>query len=302
MSFSNQELALIHEVASGSIPFDERLDLLIDREGSESVYKLLLSDSTITTERKADLEREIIESNLGDYGYSFSDILWDFDHGYLRHRFVAEMMSDRGKKGEWFDRFDDGIIRVFHYLFDDYHPENGEPSKKELLLYMVMNYDYHRKCSPNMIDFINIGLFDGSDADTKANVLRFILFDYNSGVDSPCVEDVVLAWIRRGLVSALPGKGLQELMKWVDSRPNKIDYMEAGLWHILSTHERAKMIAPFLDKAETVLEHLPDLSELKSLYRLLRLEGNSPLFQETMDELHRINYVYFYSNPCPLFQ
>ena len=165
-----------------------------------------------------------------------------------------------------------------------------------------MNYDYHRKCSPNMIDFINIGLFDGSDADTKANVLRFILFDYNSGVDSPCVEDVVLAWIRRGLVSALPGKGLQELMKWVDSRPNKIDYMEAGLWHILSTHERAKMIAPFLDKAETVLEHLPDLSELKSLYRLLRLEGNSPLFQETMDELHRINYVYFYSNPCPLFQ
>lgn len=304
MPFSNQELALIHEVASGAAPFSELDDLiygdyddLVDYwERSESVYKRLLSDSTISKKREEELERDIISNND-------SDFLWDFDHSHLRHRLVAEMMSARGEKEKWFGMLDCIITKVFHYLLDDYLPEEGEPSKEEILLYVVKNHDYRNYLPFDLILFINMGIFDSVDADTKAKVLSFILSDdYNPGEDGLGVEDAVLAWIRRGLVSDLPNNCLQKLKDWVDPLPNKIDYMEAGLWHLLSTHERAIMIAPFLDKAETVLKYLPDLGELKTMCRLLRLEGASPLFQEAMEEMYRINFIYSLNSPNSLLQ
>ena len=301
MTISETDQALIHKVASGDAPFDELIGLLDSLTEPDPVYKLLLSDPS-AMERIADLEREVISYGLWG-GSSFLDFLWDYDHGYLRHRFVAEMMSDRGKNEGWFDRCDTGITKVFHYLLDDYRPEEkSDPSAEEILLYMVKEYDHQYNSSPSMIDFINMGIFDSVSADTKEKVLSFVLSKYTLEDNDPFIESFVLAWIRRGLVSVLPGNCLQELLKWVDSRPNKIDYMEAGLWHLLSTHERAKMIAPFLDKAETARRFLPNLSEFKTLCRLLRLEGDSPLLQETMEELDRINYYFSLYNPNALLQ
>lgn len=299
MQFSQQDLAIIHGVALGILPHDDgRICGILDRPDvvREDVYKLMLSDGSLSPERKTELEREVIWECLDLWGFEW---MWDFDHGRLRHRFIAEGMGERGRKESWFPIPATSIIKVFHFLSDDYSPSGNESAAEDVFLYLVKHFDYSRDGAPGMVEFINTGLFDELDASSKEELLRFVLDGYHPHVSAPGVDAVVYAWIKRGLLSGFPREAIRrlKLKERVCERPDMADYMEAGFWDVLSTHEKASMIAPYLDRAEAAISRLSDLGDLRTLYRLLCLEKDSPLRSEAMDELRRLSAVYSMYDP-----
>lgn len=299
MQFSQHDLAIIHDVALGILPHDDgRIWEIFDRSDvdREDVYKLMLSDGSLSPIRKSELEREIIWEYLDSWGFEW---MWNFDHGRLRHRFIAEGMGERGNKEGWFLIPASSIIKVFHFLSDDFSPSGNEPAAEAVFLYLVKHFDYSQDVAPGMVEFINAGLFDDLDTSSKEELLRFILNGYHPHGSAPSVDAVVYTWIKRGLLSGFPGEAIRrlKLKEWVCERSDMADYMEAGFWDVLSTHEKASMIAPYLDRAEAAISHLSDLGDLKTLYRLLCLEKDSPLRSEAMDELRRLSAVYSKYDP-----
>ena len=322
MTLSPQDFDLVRKVAEGKESFSNKsFEDILDDDAKPDVFKWMISEVPLSEEQRADLERNIIDDyvSLGEPGE-----MWDFDNGYLRHRFVAEGVSH-----DWWLHCDSEFWfeRIIQYIFTDYTLSDGEPSKEQLILYIVKSKGFEAVPVHIMIDIIRIflpyyyeepskeqlilsivkskwykddpvhliidinkGVFDQLNPTDKEEALKLLLDRCNSDEDGPSYEDVIFAWVKRGLLSGMYwfSSQLRRLKDWVISRPDMYKYLEAGLWESLSVHERTLMIAPYLDQAESAIQ------VYTRIIQFLRLEKPSPLLAEVKEDLDRLFKAFFY--------
>ena len=341
MKLSPQDFDLIRKVAEGKESFnnesflhilwldDEDDDWLDDEDddAKSAVFKWMLTEVPLSEEQKAELEREIIDVYAS---FDDRDGMWVFDNGYLRHRFVTESVSHECWLSFYDFEAEHWFKRIIQYIFTDYTPSEGEPSKEQLILSIVKSEGFETVPVHLMIDIIkfffpsycyedpsndryeepskeqfflsivkskwfkddpahlmidiNTGVFDQLDPTDKDEALKLLLDRCNSDEDGPLYEDIILAWVKRGLLSGMYWSSiqLQRLKEWVKARPDLDRYLEAGFWEALSVHERSLMIAPLLDRVESAIQAYP------GIILFLRLEKPSPLLTEVKEELDRL--------------
>lgn len=286
MILSPEEIELIDKVALGEVPIlrSDFIDLIEKVNDPDPLFMRMLSNPSLTDERRSDLERDIIDSFL--YRDCYYEGIWEFGGGYLRHRFVAEYFNTINFT---FD-LDYCLKKIAPYLASEYVPKKGEPSAEFVLFSLVKESIKDSICfgsscqASDLIKLVDKGYFDSFDAQMKGDLLKLI-FEYGCQEKTRTDFDAIIyTWIKRGLLGGMSWDSQQKQMfnDWVKARPDLDRYLEAGFWETLSVHERALMIAPLLDRVESAIQAYP------GIIQFLRLEKPSPLLNEVREELDQL--------------